>query len=92
MMDTWTKQMGYPVVEVDERGDQIHVKQLRYLSTVCLVLCSGGPQRCAEDMLALYRERDREMARGLCFQFTDVDVMRFLPASNAGAFLDPDKC
>lgn len=34
IMDTWTKQMGYPVVNVDERNGQIHVEQIRYLSTV----------------------------------------------------------
>lgn len=31
IMDTWTKQMGYPVVMVEIRGEQVTVKQERFL-------------------------------------------------------------
>lgn len=32
-MATWTKKIGYPVVTVTENGNQIHLKQNRYLKT-----------------------------------------------------------
>ena len=31
IMDTWTRQMGYPMVTVEDRGDSYHLTQTRFL-------------------------------------------------------------
>lgn len=33
VMDIWTKNVGFPVVSVTEKGDKVHVKQNRFLRT-----------------------------------------------------------